>query len=73
MQDGIEVNKVVGIYSPDKITEGLEEVKKILISDGRILSKESKDCCNYYLEFESHGKGKEQVYTGDYIVNELNF
>lgn len=71
MQDGIEINKVIGIYSSDRIEEGMNDVKKIMLSNGKTLGVESKDCCNYYMEFESHGQGKEQVYSGDYIINEL--
>lgn len=71
-QDGIQNQKVVGVYSPDKIVEGLSEVKEGMQALGRKLVREEKDCCNYFLEFESQDNGKECFYTGDYILNELN-
>lgn len=71
-QDGVQSQKIVGVYAPDKVEEGLNEVKKSMQALGKKLVKESKDCCNYFLEFESQGSEKEYFYTGDYILNELN-
>jgi hypothetical protein len=68
-QDGSNVTKVIGIYAPDKINGGLEEAKKLMVADGKILIKEDKDCCNSFLEYE----GGDHIYTGDFILNELNF
>lgn len=71
-QDGVEINKVIGVYSPDKIQLGLEEVRKVMTSENKKNIKDEKDCCNYFLEFEDEKGTKEHFYTGDFILNELN-
>lgn len=71
-QDGIPTQKVVGVYAPDKILDGIDELRKTMCGNGRELTKDTKDCCNYYLEFKSEQNGVEYFYTGDFILNEMN-
>lgn len=71
-QDGVEYQKVVGVFAPDKVIEGIDTIRKTLCGDGKELIKDTKDCCNYYLEFKSEKDGIESFYSGDYILNELN-
>jgi len=66
------VQKVIGVYAPDKILDGLDEIRKTMCGNGRELTKDTKDCCNYYLEFKSDKNGIEYFYTGDFILNEIN-
>lgn len=71
-QGDIRTQKVVGIYDPDKILEAIDELRKTMCGNGRELVKDTKDCCNYYLEFKSEKDGIEYFYTGDFILNEIN-
>lgn len=71
VQFGEEQQKVIGIYAPDNIQEGIDEIKKTFLSSGWTI-QETKDCCNQSLTFKK-GAEEERIYTGDYILNELNF
>ena len=71
-QDGIQNQKVVGIYSSKEVSKGIDEIKEGMLAFGRTILREEKDCCNYFLEFSGGEFEKECFYTGDYILNELN-
>ncbi len=71
-EDDESFEKVVGVYTPDKIIEGLDEIKKYMLTLGHTFIDESKDCCNYRLDFKTKDGAKEYFYTGDYILNEIN-
>ncbi len=71
MQDGIELQKVVGLYEPDKVEEGINEIKRCMKHYGYKLLKDEKDQNgSYYFEYES--SDKTCFYTGTFELNELS-
>lgn len=72
---GVEIQKTVGAYTPEKITEAIDQIKKVMLDDGYELIKDYKDCCNYQLIFDKEkigSRGLVYFHTEDCIINELN-
>lgn len=71
-QDNIERQRVVGIFAPDKIVDGLDEIRKTMTKLGKTIKADTKDCCNYFIEFTDDKKNVDRFYTGDFILNEID-
>lgn len=66
---------VVGIFQEDVLEDAIQTIKTDLsIRNGYNLISERYEFGNYYLKFVStQNEGGIVVYTGDYILNALNF
>lgn len=60
-------DKIIGVYSSEKIEEGINKVKEEMTKDGKILKSETKDCCDFHLEYEEG----ESIHTESFNLNEL--
>ena len=69
MYAGVVEEKVIGVYEPEKLDDAIAEIKKYMLDNKAKLVKETKDCCNYNLEFETEDGRKIIIYTNGYVLN----
>lgn len=72
IQDGVLMNKVVGIFEREELECALNDIRNLYRSQNIEIIKDEydKSSDNYFLGFDD--EDKSYFYTGDYILNELN-
>lgn len=72
-QDGIQYNKVVGIFTREQLESALNDIRNGFGYEGSnrrlVVDKYDRRCDNYFLEFDD--ENRSYFYTSNYIVGEL--
>lgn len=69
-QDGIQCNKVVGIFKREQLSEALDEIREAFGRNRIVEDKFDESCDNYFIQFND--ENDSYFYTSNYAVGELN-
>ena len=69
MYAGVVEDNIIGVYEPDKLDDAIVEIKRHMFDGGAKIVKETKDCCNYNIEFETTDGRKIIIHTNGYVLN----